>query len=393
MRSPFAALALAGTLAALPVLAQTPLPGRFDPAAPQVGKTRSAPRLAAAGTPAGQSPAAAPTDDKVFPATATLPAPVNPDQIQAPTIVLPDDPIEPYLLTKRNGPFMVMAKAFRGPDAERFALALAMELRSEYGLPAYILRLKDFPRNGLIRNIPPQAPAGVDRVRLGRPERDRTLDEAAVLVGDEKTVKDQEVLWHRVKKIRPKCLDGLPKLYVWREGLSKATRTTNPFVPAQNLFPGKVVDPIVQRMNDGPHTIYNCPGRYSLQIAEFSGRATFNIQGAQQQGELGLRRSPLVTAHDDAERLASALMKAEEIKRLGQPVYVYHDRTSSRVLIGSFQSPSDPTAAQLRDSLLRVAVGIMDTKADKTHRARRRGIDTMIVPASVLTDLEPIKTN
>ena len=37
---------------------------------------------------------------------------------------LPNDPIEPYLLTKDNGPFMVMAKSFRGPDAERFALAL-----------------------------------------------------------------------------------------------------------------------------------------------------------------------------------------------------------------------------------------------------------------------------
>jgi hypothetical protein len=144
-------------------------------------------------------------------------------------------------------------------------------------------------------------------------------------------------------------------------------------------------------MNKGPHSIYHCPGHYSLQIADFRGRDTLNVDAAQSQGIMGLRRSPLITAHDDAERLASALMKTDEVRKLGQPVYVYHDRTSSRVMIGSFNAPNDPAAGQLRDSLIRVAVDIMDRKAGPNTKARKRGLDTMIVPATALTDVEPLK--
>ena len=81
-------------------------------------------------------------------------------------------------------------------------------------------------------------------------------------------------------------------------------------------------------------------------------------------------------------------------RQTGQPVYVYHDRTASRVLIGSFSIPNDPAAVQLRDHLLKVAVQIMDQKDLKTGRAIRghdRGIDKMIVPANYLTDVAPMK--
>lgn len=373
MKSPIAVMVLAGSLTALTAHAQGILP-----AAPRPADTPT-PRTAPA------APGAT-NDPEVLPATATLPAPVPPDQIQPPTIALPNDPIEPYLLTKDVGPFMVVAKTFRGPEAERFALALVLELRNEYGLPAFILRTKDYPRNTLIRNLPPTAPAGLDRPRLGDPERVRTIDEAAVLVGNEKSIRAQEILYHKVRKIKPKCLDGLPKLFIWREGLGKAMRTTNPYVPAQNLFPGKG-DALVFRMNQGPRSIGNCPGRFSLQIAQFSGRSTFNVDGAHSLGEQSLRRSPLVTAADDAEHLAESLSKTPEIKQLGQPVYVYHDRTSSRVMIGSFNSPTDPKAAEVHNAMLRLAVPLMDTVD------RKRGIDKMIVPATALTDLDPFKVN
>ena len=57
------------------------------------------------------------TDQRVFPATAALPAPTPPDQLKPATIELPNDPIEPWLLTDKVGPFMVTARTFRGPDA------------------------------------------------------------------------------------------------------------------------------------------------------------------------------------------------------------------------------------------------------------------------------------
>ena len=62
------------------------------------------------------------------------------------------------MLTKENGPFMVLAYTFRGPDAPRQALALVLELREKYHLPAYILLPKKFPGRSMIRGVPPQAP-------------------------------------------------------------------------------------------------------------------------------------------------------------------------------------------------------------------------------------------
>ena len=203
------------------------------------GSSPNAPRLPFARTPSSNAKPAAPkpesVDGKVYPSTAVLPAPTAPADIKPATIALPQDPIEPFLLTKEHGPFMVMAKTFRGPDAERFALALALELRRDFGLPAYILRSKDFPMRSNIRNVPPTAPPFMNRPQLTDPEKTRTYDEAVVLVGNEKTLEGSQELLHRVKKIQPQCLKEMPSYFDWRHGLSKALRTTNPYVPAGPL--------------------------------------------------------------------------------------------------------------------------------------------------------------
>jgi len=352
MKKPLATMALFGALAGGPAWAQSQ-PGRA-PAQPADG--------------------AAPA---VF-----EPTPV--DQLKAPTLELPDDPIEPYLLTKENGPFMVLAKTFQGPDSQKLALALAKELRERYNLPAYILRNKDRPGGSNIRGVPPQADLEVVQASVKAPEKVRTLDQAAVLVGDEKTEKGAAALLHEVKKISPSCLDHVSSIFHWRKGLSSAIRTTNPYVAAQDLYQIKK-DRLVVQMNSGEASIANCPGRYSLQIAEFSGRSTFDEKDPNFQGTFNLLKSPLRTAASDAEKMANVLRKDKDVQKLGQPVFVYHDRTSSRVYVGSFDNPEDPRAAATRDGLVRLAVPLMDGKT------RPKTLDSMIAPASMLTDLAKIK--
>lgn len=315
-----------------------------------------------------------------------IPDLTSPDQLKDPSGILPDDPIEPFLLTKQNGPFMVLAKTFRGPDSDRLALALVKELRQEHGLPAYILRTKDWPGRSNIRNIPPQADPQVARASVNVPEKYRTYDEAAVLVGDEKTQEAAVKLHHKVKKIKPKCLNEVSSIFPWREGLSKAIRTTNPYAASQDLYPHKV-DRLVVEMNSGDGSIAHCPGQYSLQVAEFTGRATFNEKDSAFQGHLALLKSPLRTAASDAEKMANVLRKDKDVAKLGQPIFVFHDRTSSKVYVGSFNAPDDPQAGALRDSLLKLAVPLIDGKS------RSKTVDTMIVPAGALTDLAPIKAN
>lgn len=174
------------------------------------------------------------------------PAPaVNPplvDQIEAAMkapATQPTELIEPFLLTKDAGPFMVLAKTFRGPDAERFAIALAKELRTEFSLPAYILRTRDLANRGLVRKPGPGVPAGQAEANAGNPKKNRAFEECAVLVGNEKSLKASDELLHRVKRLQPKCLDALPHAWNNRRHLKGAIRTTNPYVPATDLFPRK----------------------------------------------------------------------------------------------------------------------------------------------------------
>ena len=137
MKSPIAALTLVCALAASSAGVQTQGQGQSPLfRAPRTSPTQSS------GDAAGN--ATAPTDDRVIPAEKGVPDLTAPSESEAPPAPnLPNEPIEPYLLSKENGPFMVMAKTFRGVDAERMALALAKELRQECHLPAYILRTKD----------------------------------------------------------------------------------------------------------------------------------------------------------------------------------------------------------------------------------------------------------
>lgn len=357
--------------------------------AQEAARDAGSPATPGAAVPAGPETGApgAASDGKLFPSASELPTPTPYEEIKPATIALPNDPIGPYLLTRDVGPFMVLAKTFRGPEAERFALALVLELRREHGLPAYILRTKDFPMRSNIRNVPPTSAQYVRQPRLTEPEKTRSYDEAAVLVGNEKTLAASEALMHRVRKIKPKCLDEIPSIFNWRHGLSTALRTTNPYVPTQDIFPGKKKDSLVDQMNAGPRSVFKCPGRYTIQVAEFGGRSLFNPSEKDPRLFEGgwLKKSPLVTAADDAERVADTLAKDPEIQRTGFQPYVYHDRTSSKVMVGSFNSPDDPAAVKLRDVLVRQAVPIAN---------RSRGV--VIAPANGLTDLEdpnrPIKT-
>jgi hypothetical protein len=375
MRTTIAAAAIAASLMAPGADALAQLTNPFSR-----GKSTSS--TTDSGVTKASATQADPDKKDLLPFNAEIPPPTDVDNAK-PVIPLPTGPLEPYMLTKQNGPFMVLAYSFRGPDAPRQALALVLELRGQYHLPAYILMPKKFPGRSNIRGVSPTASQFAQRDDVGLPEILRAVDEAAVMVGDMKTTKDAFDLMHQVKKLHPVCIDGIPSPYPWRkkQGLSRATTTTNPFVPAEELFP-RQPDAIVAQINGGPHNIKFCPGRYTLQVANFTGRTTLDPDNDPRFKGLLATKSPLVTAHDDAERLAEALSKDAEIRKTGAQPYVYHDRYSSRVTIGSFNSPNDPAAQKLHDRLIQLAVDLNN----------RRVTDNMIVPAGALLDIAPIKS-
>ena len=335
-----------------------------------------------------------PTDPSVKKTSGPLtpPEPIPYDQIDKPRINLPDAPIEQFLLRKENGPFMIMAHTFRGPEATRYALALTLELQNQYQLPAYIFHLKIQPGGSNIRNTQPTAPDAVRNAEMGTPEKYRVFDEAAVLVGNCKTLDEAEKLLKVVKKIKPETLEGLPTIWTHRKGLglNRAHITANPLQPAQNLYPSlnpkvtgkpangapppppgapqapgetfdpfvaaasfernKKPDPLIKRINGGPHAITKCNGPFTFQIAEFIGRTAADPNNPSFSNEKSLKQSPLATAADDAETLAGILEKCKSLDRSFKP-FVYHDRFKSVVTLGAFSGPDDPRLAKLQKDL------------------------------------------
>jgi hypothetical protein len=345
---------------------------------------------------------------QVIPGGTAVPEPTMVEEVGAPTIALPTQPIEPYLLTRQNGPFMVMAHTFRGPDAVRYAQALAIELRQKYNLPAYVFFLRFQPGHSNIRGVPPTAAPEVQSgEKITGPERYRMTDESCVLVGDCKTIDDSEKVLHQVKKLHSEVLDGVPSIWSWRKGkgLTRAHLTTNPLVASEDLFSapgssghghgrggvamqsGQVVDPtaltaaiqsdpglsqaqflapnnvkietstlpsaravqtdpLLKQMNSGSYSLFKCTGANVLQVAEFSGRVSVGPD-PRIENPTFLQQGPLAKAADDAESLAQAIAKCKSLDRRFQP-YVFHDRTSSRVFIGPVSGPDDPALPQLR---------------------------------------------
>jgi hypothetical protein len=109
-------------------------------------------------------------------------------------------------LQRENGPYMVIARTFRGPEAEMRAKALTSELRQENKLPAYLYRL-------------PKGNGGIEAF--------------AVLVGDARTLKESESVLKQVRAISPRCLADMPNLR--QQDLARAYRTTNPLLPKGGL--------------------------------------------------------------------------------------------------------------------------------------------------------------
>jgi hypothetical protein len=269
------------------------------------------------------------------------------------------DPNKDYRLTEHNGPWMILACSFSGENAREQAHALVIELRRRYKLPAYMYQKKfEFGK---------EAPGrGVDR--FGAPlrmkyRRGSEVNEIAVMVGDFESIDDpgaQETL-ERIKYYRPESLEveGSRKtarnLAAWRmltkfvsaekekEGpMRKAFVTTNPLLP-KDYFAANRVDDLVMQMNDGnKYSLFECPGKYSVQVARFRGKVLIDLidKGeieAVEEGRCQLEGT-LAQAAENAEKLTEAL------RNKGYDAYVFHDRYASIVTVGSFDSVGTPRA-------------------------------------------------
>jgi hypothetical protein len=260
-----------------------------------------------------------------------------------------------YHLSKQNGPWMIMVASFRpqspdgvvreGKTPEQLAHDLVFELRS-VEIPAYVYRLES----------PDELVTTQDR--LGREETRKLLtsmDEVCVIAGNYPSLDDpvaqQTLKW--IKKFRPQSLqsDGVSWLATKRRKgpLGGAFLTVNPLLSPEEIA-AQQFDPFLLKINSGGrYSLLENPGKYSLVVATFSGKAMTHLGNSHSQEAIAAFQSgddfskeqfgdDLNEASNSAWELAVALRELD--RKID--AYVWHDRYQSVVAVGSFDSPTDP---------------------------------------------------
>ncbi|MFM8734111.1 MAG: hypothetical protein ACKOC8_02810 [Pirellulales bacterium] len=281
------------------------------------------------------------------------------------------DPKAMYPLAEKDGPWLVLATTFRGEGARDDARKLVQELRSSQRLQAYTHE-KAFDYTGEQRGMGLNPDGTPKRMRYAQAGQ---VVEVAVLVGDFASCDDprgQKIL-QKVKGLRPKSLESVGNdrlenefLQANREHvrppadgtqpLRAAILIPNPLLPA-DYFSRQQVDEFVTEMNaDVAHSLLDCPGRYTVRVATFTGAGTFNTSAGSVEADSagnGLVdvsrflealkgngwKDPQVRGVQQESRLVEAADRAhrltESLRKHGWPAWEFHDRDSSIVCVGS----------------------------------------------------------
>lgn len=257
------------------------------------------------------------------------------------------DPNKDYKLTEDDGPWLILACTFRGAGAESQAKRLVYELRKHSQLEAYSLyRSYDFTGTVYGRGVDKNAAP----VKM-KYANERQFNEIAVLVGNFEDIgsSDAQETLKVLKHLHPKCLQvnkggSTSQVYAFfrevqrrinldpdkheRGPMGKAFFTRNPLLPA-SYFEQKGVDPFIEQLNeDVEYSLLDNPGRFTVQVAKFTGNVSYNIQKGFNANEK--LSNKLVIAAENAHKLTMAL-RAQNIQ-----AFEFHDRTSSIVTVGAF---------------------------------------------------------
>jgi hypothetical protein len=332
----------------------------------------------------------------------------------------PVDPQAMYPLAENDGPWLVLATTFRGETAREDARALVQELRSRHKLPAYTHE-KAFDYRGEQRGTGFNPDGTPKRMRYAQAAE---VLEVAVLVGDFASFEDprgQKAL-QSVKQMRPEALGGTgaknrlvadflqanqqhAKAAAAKPPMHAAMLIPNPLLPA-DYFTRQEVDEFVLAMNDDvDHSLLNCPGRYTVRVATFTGAGSFDTGAGSSGSGSGLVdvnrfvaalkgsgwKDPQLKGMDSESRLVEAADNAhrltESLRRAGWQAWEFHDRDSSIVCVGAIDQLAVPTSEGQpvpHPEIVRIVTGLGPDQA-----ALARG---QVMPRSfggIMLDLQP----
>ncbi len=270
-------------------------------------------------------------------------------------------------LTKKHGPWMIMACSFTvynaeggvGPDyqkiveeqranGEKAARELVVELKKKLNLDAFVYEMED-----KVEEVRTTDRFGQSRVRKIKSNHGQTC----VLAGNFDSFDDpkaQEIL-KKLKVMRPKCLEnGTFQAHSKEFGpMGNAFMTVNPLISPEELVTlERKRDPLIKRLNSGSeYSLLKNPGKYTLIMATFKGRsAGVAMNASKDEISRKINKFDIKLETDATLDKAGyeAWSMAKTLRSQNKEAWVYHDRDKSIVTLGSFNSPDDP-------KLLRIA--------------------------------------
>lgn len=272
----------------------------------------------------------------------------NPWQKLLPFKRVEADPSKSYAITDANGPWMILATVFRGEDAQRQAQQLVYELRKKFKIEAYThAQVFDYSQQVRGRGFMPD---GTPKVM--RHAHDDAVQEVAVLVGNFASIDDDRATdtLQKIKTIEPEALRiGPAKSSQVFAGLRQkmnakkkkgpmgtAFVVTNPLLPPE-YFNTPGLDKLVLEMNEEvPNSLLNCPGKYSVRVARFTGTSVIDQRKVREKQRGGSIKHSLQEAAENAHLLTA------ELRRRGHEAYEFHDQDESIVCVGSFDRLTIP---------------------------------------------------
>ena len=245
-------------------------------------------------------------------------------------------------LKPEDGPWLILAASFEQDDAEKRANELAIELRKEYRLKAYVLP-KNFDYTNSVPGSGFSESGGQKKMKY---QDQRKVLGYGVLIGDFDSLdhpQSKEAL-RKVKTLQPKSLTGQadlnlkkwinkkPDLDAPAGPMAAAFMVKNPLLP-EDYFQAPKVDKFVKSLNqNSDYSLLDCKGRFTVRVATFRGADALYLDHNNPERKINDSSDGLVRAAEHAHLAAATLRKA------GYDAYEFHDRNSSSVTIGSFDS-------------------------------------------------------
>jgi hypothetical protein len=300
-----------------------------------------------------------------------------------------------YSVTEDNGPWMIMAATFAGKGGREQAQELILELRKKYRIEAH-LHSKEFDYTKPVDALHIDEYGNPKKLKYRRAYK---TEEFAVLVGNYASADDDQAQrdLERIKTLTPKALqyNGKNKdekgrkttsqqLASWRRlvgrnsdvrngdnantsdaPMGRAFITTNPLLPEQ-FFTSRGVDKLVESMNAGvKHSLLDCPGKYTVQVATFMGKVVIDQTKVQQiLAEDRPVEGGLVDAAEKAHEVCMSL------REKGYEAYEFHDRGMSIVTVGSFDSvgtPREDGKTEIHPKVHKIMQTFAASEQDKTY--------------------------